>query len=587
MSLKPGFLLFFIFTFGSGLVAHAENLNLAVPIQQADPNASTDQKLGTGFLVSGLEFLRKLMPEKYACASKIYAQTLNLEAYQSVYHMGKTNAGISGYFEGELSQNSCFAAVAEQFVDRIKAKDDAEGNSFGMFSNLQEVSGQGRYKAYPPGWAWQQALDMTNGDRNAAMILVGLCGHEESPAYSYEISGKNKVLLAQKDLETLEANLKEAQTNLKAVPASDSNERKAVEDYIRKIQSDMQQAKNSIENINTVEKRALYCPDNQSGFIAPKSLGQAIDIPDDLKQKVRRIQRPNNTNLDSLKSKYYHVTGSALMGCQMAKCGVSPEMAARVEEQMAGAYRAIRLCGLVKTDLKNLEDLSKKIKVKVDDKKFPEKGTAYLEAELKSLVAEGKEKAAQVQSLMDEGFRGKDVSARLKPRRCDSVSSEAEPLLSYLCKAAYLASSGIRSEEEARQEIGYLLREYDSALLYRKWYLGGGSALGVDIPCTDIRFRGPDNLEEEKPDCGMSGWSQQRCSTAVKKLATWDVDFDWTKKQHEVGSKFGASQCQKQNADEKLDKSFCKILKENSQKQSSGSAAGSSQKPSSEKSGKQ
>jgi hypothetical protein len=104
-----------------------------------------------------------------------------------------------------------------------------------------------------------------------------------------------------------------------------------------------------------------------------------------------------------------------------------------------------------------------------------------------------------------------------------------------------------------KKKIATAWASKDAALLYDKWYFGGGSILGKQIPCTDIKgLRGPTDLMNptqsfmgrmSKP----SGWSDERYKAATQKLATWDMDFEWTIAQHEAGSRAGANMC-KNNA---------------------------------------
>ena len=96
------------------------------------------------------------------------------------------------------------------------------------------------------------------------------------------------------------------------------------------------------------------------------------------------------------------------------------------------------------------------------------------------------------------------------------------------------------------------LIEMDAAALFNKWYLG---SLDSSVPCTGIRLRGPKNLNQldnptNLPDsknlCDIPGWNLERCAAARRKLSTWDIDFEWTQAQHEIGARFGARVCKKQ-----------------------------------------
>lgn len=555
---------FLIFIMLNVTEVYAQQNAFKAPIQQAPSNSTVDQRLGTGFLYSGFQNLKKILPEsKQKCAIEVYERVLGLEAYQSVYHMGKTNAGLNSYFNNQLNKSSCMAVVASEFVDSIHDMDLKM--PIGNTTNMEEVAGKGRYSSFPPGWAWSHALKTTRGNKDAAMFLIGMCAHEENPTYDYEISGKNKVLLAHKDLAKLKAELDRVKKLSLTIPEGNSLERERVKSYIQRIMSDIEASEYGIQNMNAIQNRMLVCPENTSGFTAPKSLGNDVDISDDLKTKIIKIQRPKGEMIDTLKAKYYHITGSAYIGCQLAKCGFNPDDVAKLERIAAAGYRSVRLCGLVKSNLKNLKNLSKKVGVDENNEKFPDLAKTYLKKEINSLISEQKEVKKESAKLMSQGFVGEEVRRRLQKTRCDGLIMEQDPLLAYLCSTAYFQSNRESVDDnDIDQQVDYLLREYDSSVLYRKWYLGG-SVLGVEVPCTSVRIDGPSELTSPNPDCAIKGWSAQRCATAVAKLATWDVDYEWTMAQHEVGARFGASQCQKENSEEPLDKKFCEILKENSE----------------------
>ena len=569
---KSSLLLFSSFLVSISMAARVAG-PLDAPFIPADPTLSTDQKLGTGFLFSAIEKVKGASKGSLLCSIESYLNTLGIDAYQSTYHMGKTTAGVGAYFEGQLAENPCLAEVAAKFAMHIEAKQTALSDGPGGVVSLQEKLGAGRFKPFPPGWAWQEALSFTNGDKNAALFLLGMCAYEEEPTYNFRLSGKQKVALARIDLQKLQKELKEEKASLASLEeiktARSTSVIESQKNTIRIIQEQIQKKTLSIDNPNQPEDRYIRCPDNMSAFTAPQSLGGKIDIPDELKSKVTSLQRPQGRNLDSLKAKYYHVIGSAFMGCQLKKCGL-PKVAIKAWEREAGGmYRAIRLCSAVKTNLKTAQELGKKIGRDIFDPNFRESVKSYLEEIAQKLIVEGREYKKARTALFSQGFRGEDLKKRLPRERCleDVYLNEKDPLLSYLCNATYKLREGEEDAGRKEQALDKLLQEYDASLMFQKWYLGGEKILGYDLPCTGIKIKGPTQLDGKNTDCKMKGWSAERCSTALAKLGTWDVDFEWTRAQHEVGAAFGAEQCEEQEADEKPDKRFCKIADENNKKE--------------------
>ncbi|HEY8271660.1 MAG TPA: hypothetical protein VIG33_12285 [Pseudobdellovibrionaceae bacterium] len=471
-----------------------------------------------------------------------------------------------------MNENPCLAEVASKFAVTLAVKDNESSVSTGSPSSLQEKAGEGRYKNFSPGWAWQHALKFTNGDKNAAMFLIGLCAYEEVPMYSFQVTGKHKVALDRRDIEVLEERLMKAKADLKFFQSEKGYEsaKASTLSEVSFIQEAIRQKKTSIENPNQPEEHFLKCPDNGSAFTAPGSLGANVDISGELKEKIRHLQRPQGKNLETLKAKYYHITGSAFMGCQLKKCGM-PNMVTKLWESQAGRmYRSIRLCGQVKTNLKNIQVISKKIGMDINEPKFRETAKLYLQAEAKKLIVEGQDHVKMRDALYAQGLRGPELTKRLPSYRCnDATLRETNPQVAYLCSATFLQREADSNSEAVAREVGEtdraidrLLQEYDASIMFRKWYIGGDN-----IPCTGIKAAGPFQLDGNNPNCEMYGWSAERCSTALAKLGTWDVDFDWTVAQHKVGAEFGAEQCREQDPNEKLDKTFCKILDENNKKE--------------------
>jgi hypothetical protein len=265
----------------------------------------------------------------------------------------------------------------------------------------------------------------------------------------------------------------------------------------------------------SLKKNILNCPPADSAFYVPGGLGNDVDIDENLKKDITAIQ--SKAYKDPIPGKYYHVYASAFLACHLVSNDFQKDVAVFTQKQAARAYRSITLCnsnsGLLqmKPQLEEIQTLAKKQNKRVEDYLF--------------------------------------TKSDLLTKDCEKVAASDKGTCKFLQNT--VGNEG-RDSSETLERILNSLKEIDAATLYKNWFLGG-KTLGINLPCTDARILGPENLmkgEEtfEKALLQPSGWSDERYKNAKKTVRSWEIDFDWTIAQHEAGAKFAAKNCQKQAA---------------------------------------
>ena len=147
-----------------------------------------------------------------------------------------------------------------------------------------------------------------------------------------------------------------------------------------------------------------------------------------------------------------------------------------------------------------------------------------------------------------------------------------QPFDKVICSYANRLRGSIYTSQATADRLQYFFARTDAAELYNRWYFGGGKTPAItipftsktilksyDVPCTDIRKGGPvDLLKGSQTGLGQWekpwGWNSDRYQKALNHLATWELDFQWTQAQHEVGSSFAKKMCKKEDPDRSYDK---------------------------------
>ena len=224
--------------------------------------------------------------------------------------MAINNTGLAGYFERHFSNNACFAEKALRFYNDVRTSTRATQKTDPQIArnsrpSLGDQAGKNRADL-APGWLYQKALKYTNGNPNAALTLIGLCGHDDTKQGSF----RNQAATQRLHLNGL----------------SDAD----------------------LFISGDEDNPATPCPPMTADFFLPGSLDAKSDISESLKKKILRTQYPGKT-AEQIAAKNYHVLGAAFMTCQMIEAGLNPFLAVRVEAMAANLYRGIRLCQNIET----------------------------------------------------------------------------------------------------------------------------------------------------------------------------------------------------------------------------------------------
>lgn len=280
---------------------------------------------------------------------------------------------------------------------------------------------------------------------------------------------------------------------------------------------------------------SVMCPGRNSSTYLAKSLGAEVDIPQSLKNKVQKIQGAGRST--AIASKNYHVIAGAFNTCELIRNGVDPDVATRIEVLGARTYRSLSVCRTAREVSRSHDSI------------------LQLYRTAKGISPHG---AVDVPKMREE------LLAAAHTTKCTYNTDSSKPLDKIVCSfARFRPESDTPESLEGRMK--YSFARSDAAELYNRWYFGGGKTPEIsvpftsttlvksyNVPCTDIRKGGPVDLlkgsstalgQWEKP----WGWNSDRYQKAMNHLATWEVDFEWTQAQHEVGAAFAKKQCQKED----------------------------------------
>ncbi len=536
----------------------------------SSPSNTKDNEKKNGTLNHSNSLLQKIiskLPDKnLQNGLNEYLKVVKPEAYQTD-DVGGANEGISKYFEDKFNQNKCFqdAAVnfytdvattlkkhnkcesqnqqknenSEKCLTCVSLPPKFETSSYGCTAkrpSLNDQVGRGSMSYLDEGWIMRLALKHSKGNPEAALDLIGMCGHDdtEQGEFMYFDSSEKALTKNYEQVESLKQHKKMLDTELKkAFKTFDTDQNMTY--HLS------QQAAFTAQQITSISgspgrNETLSCPPQASDYYAPGSLSHAADIPSHLKEKIKTVQG-NGDKSTFLPAKHYHVYGSALLGCKMAQNGIKPEHAVTIQKNAARFYRGLRMCNSSKDDLKFRDKVKKFLQVTDFE------NTNEIETKLLQTWEEFNN--GELNCISTPHFM---LLKTTKKKKSDQDKDSTAQI-----KCEILESIGIYELDKSEKsvvikKISNALGRMDAAKLYDEWYIGGESVAGINTPCTDHRNKGPSDLMN--PNEGFmgklfkpNGWTKERYEVATKRLATWDVDFEWTVAQHEAGSQYGAKLC--------------------------------------------
>lgn len=425
--------------------------------------------------------------------------------------IGGSNDAVKAFNRKRLYENPCFSQLAEHFYREIGQLDRA---SNACRPGLNQRCGAGPIGpvaagSMKPGWLWDLALKRAGGDSGLAMALIGVCGHDDvgqgditvvgEKVYSWdEVRG-----VIESEVAYYESRIEDLQKSKNKSEAFDIGQAIAVfKKKLLAVQNFAARVK-SRELIVRETKGGVSCPVRNSLFFLPQSLGEEVDISQQLKDRVAQIQSPGR-GPQALAAKHYHVYGGAFLACEGIQSGGHPQEVQEVTKNLAWTYRTARIQGTVQSGLQELDKEQKDYKRWKSDKSFEEwrkelggaEGSARRASSERAWIEQD---AAKVFDTMTIGMSIGGVSLHTNLQ----FPWEKNPVDQYLHEKSGKAS----------------------------------------------------------PTKNSWGWSDERYEKARLKALTYLVDWEWTMAQHEAGAAFAVKHCKPRGAGfNDLDDVACKLL---------------------------
>lgn len=451
-----------------------------------------------------------LSGSKAGCVADVYREQVGMQAYGETSKFAGTNLGANELSDRILQSSPCLATLARAFYSEIR-KTDKESAGF-QRPGINDVVGRGRYSGLQTGWLWEKALEMSKGNSQLAMQLIGFCLHDDMP-----LGRSIKIFDLESDRPELEASLKSVSEELNRLKSSlkkdgvKNDERTELDRQIKSYESKRRTLKTRIEKLGQSRSgpfdSVLQCPGRSSAAFVPKSLSIDADLSDPMKRLVSDVQSASGAGPQP--AKYYHVYMGAKIGCKLAACGLDEKVGGFFQDKVTAAYRGFRLCSLIEYAKSRRENAEKELGFSLGENEKVRKMMADLE------------KAKTVNDI---------------PVKTYDAFFSGEPL----------APDAFRKHVEAEISI------FDGADLYIK----SKSPNVANIPCSFMFYGGPridpktEAVERSMLNklfstngCAEPGWDMERCDKAVKRLRTWEVDEYWTRAQQVKGLRFGINAC--------------------------------------------
>lgn len=474
-----------------GITLLCSNTSLAQNSQSQKNGISSADRIATALINS--------LPESgVKNGLKRYYQILDPRAYATDTQVAAKNSGVINYFQHHFSTKKCFAEKALLFYRdlRLNTRQNQLSNEKEerhSRPSLGDKAGVNR-KDLKPGWLYEKALRYTNGNPNAALTLIGMCGHDDLKQGEFVNDAIEEQLLAKgyRHEEFFE------------LPEGEENQESP-------------------------------CPARTADFYISGSLADNADIDPALKRRILETQYPGK-KAEQIASKNYHILGAAFMTCQMIEAGLNPLLAVKVESMAANLYRGIRLCQNIELPANLFWRLQQHPEIKG---RHPH--LRFEDAVIQTALKKGRSKQCQLKSTKEDVFCDllKAVGAPLEldvPR----IELRAQGLLQ-----AYMdnmIASGLYASWHVSGEIAGI-----SLPCSRDQLFGPHPFMKWLVSQTQL----PLNI------CG-NGLSAESCRKALTKIKSWEIDFDWTVSQHVAGAKFAARVCRPYPQNETSMEEFCR-----------------------------
>ncbi|WP_413570235.1 hypothetical protein ACLWBD_06940 [Bdellovibrio sp. HCB117] len=413
-----------------------------------------------------------------------YYEIINPSAYEADAEVAFSNSGLSLYFARQFKGNACFAEKTLRFYHDIRSntkntqRPDPQMQRHSRTS-LGDTAG-GTRKDLPAGWLFQKALTFTKGNPNAALSLIGICGHDDiAQGTAFNQEAEDKLLAQGYKWEDL---------------------------YL---------------DPDTTGEEETFCPPRESDFYIARSLSKKSDISDSLKRRILDVQYPGK-KAEQIASKNYHVLGAAFMTCQMIEAGLNPYLAIQVETTAANLYRGIRLCQNIEAPASLFWKLQKMPELLRRPHSYTFEQAVIRKALDRGTNKECTMKKVETDPLCELLYKVGSGFDLTSPRAAARAEEQLNKYLDMMIPSGVYTSWNITGKV-AGISIPCTRDQLFGPHPFMKWLVGQGHL--------------PLNI------CGK-GLSLESCRKALNTLRTWEVDFDWTVSQHLAGAQFAAGVCQ-------------------------------------------
>lgn len=456
--------------------------------------------------------------------------------YDNLQEVGKSNKGLVIQAKSLLSNNSCFSALTKAFYDDIEENKNKDTEVRALISDSTE---KGSHSEVRNQWVWKKALKFANNNSNLALAIIGICGHDDNfQDGSNPNVGKPKTM---------------GKIDFSADKVLSQPIQKAIEKCNKKI-SDIREQETSdwekTELIPTlkdlhagklVPTLRLTCPDKKSDFFVPGSL--PVDIPNDLKNRILKSQSTDIVfkNIEP-PAKYYHIIGSASIVCDLIQRGMSKSNAKSLETLFSIFYRTARICTSRKVDEKFFATVEEEFAKYSSNSKIIEKLKS--KEDNSKFIVQFRTALNQLGIPLDVLTEPTVMDEKLNALRAYLVASK-------IYRERQPGASSDRLKSEMTQEFGKYGKSVYDQIDAKKGFNAfdwiqekGADAAGVSVPekaciLNNIQMQSNPNVNDQCPEAV----SDEICKMAKKKIESWDIDVEWTKKAHLAGAQFATEQC--------------------------------------------
>lgn len=455
-------------------------------------------------------------PLKQLKATKDYLSIIGLNPDRS------KNSDIRDYNTQLVKDNPCLNQLASEFYYSMELE---EAKSLRYLENYKKVQKKNVSLdetvisvGQSPGWLWRKALKFSNGDKNLAMQLIGLCGHDDKyqmNGYYFPISDLQKKQLSEqwqkKDLSLYIENIYQIYINGFTSPPTEVEKRSMK----ARAEEDLKAGLSF--------KMGIMCPSGRDLMFYPQSLSIQADISPELKNKIIKYQAPTK-GAKYLPAKTYHIMGAAYTSCLMLQRGVPEVIVKPMVLTAINGYRGTTLC----QEIRNRKD------------KIPKNFDLITAFEITDKL---RKNGGACQSKQDKEL-------------CD--------LIIQAVGFEIIRDKKDVSPEILKLKLQRMIAKFDATEMFFKSYESYFALRcnGNQITSSLRNFLEKNSLWN-KENC-PKGLSIERCNNARQIMSEWAIDFEWSEQLHLAGFNFAKDNCPQIPTSTYVEDKACESLKSRS-----------------------